>query len=96
MAKRWTKEEDASILKLRGEGLSALEIASRTRGRTVGAVKMRLSHLAPESINRIWTEEEKVLAVALRDSGSTIRSIAKQLGRTPAAISTFLSRNGFN
>lgn len=92
MAKRWTLEEDELILKLRGEGLTAQEICTRLSGRTYASTKMRISKLT-ENINRKWTEEEKVLAIRLKESGHTTKFIAKELNRTPGAISTFLSRN---
>jgi len=95
MAKRWTQEEDELILKLRGEGLTAQEISTRLPGRTYASTRMRISKLA-ENINRKWTEEEKALAIQLKENGHTTKFIAKQLNRTPGAISTFLSRNWHN
>ena len=95
MAKRWTQEEDELLLKLRGEGLTAREIAVRVH-RTYSATRMRISFLAPDDLSRKWTEEDKKRAIELKENGHTIKFIAKQLARTPGAISTFLSRNWHN
>ena len=95
MAKRWTQEEDELLLKLRGEGLTAREISVRLH-RSYPATRMRISFLAPDDLSRKWTEEDKKRAIELKENGHTIKFIAKQLGRTPGAISTFFSRNWHN
>ncbi len=95
MAKAWTKEEDELLLKYRSEGLTAREIATRITTRSVGAIRMRLSLLAPDK-QKVWTQEEKDLVFQLKSEGHTNKYIARKVGRTPSAIATFVSRNWHN
>ena len=93
MAKRWTKEEDELILKLRDEGLTAREIALRLTGRTDSATKTRLATIAKDNLRRRWTEEEKLLAFELKEAGHANKYIAKQLQRTVAAVAGFFAKH---
>lgn len=95
MAKAWTKEEDELLLNYRKEGFSAREIAARITHRSLGAIRMRLSLLAPDK-QKIWTQEEKDLVFQLKSEGHTNKFIARKVGRTPSSIATFVSRNWHN
>jgi hypothetical protein len=89
MAKRWTEEEDQLILKLREEGFTSREMALRLKGRSDSAIRMRLSLIATDKMNRTWTDEEKELAQQLRKEGHTVKHIAYKLGRTSNAVSSY-------
>lgn len=92
VAKRWTKEEDELILKLRDEGFTYREIAARLAGRSEAATKNRLAAIAPTNLRRRWTEEEIKLAFSLRESGHSNKYIARQLDRTPSAVNGFFNK----
>lgn len=94
MAKRWTKEEDELLLKLREEGFTSREMALRLPGRTDSAIRMRLSAIATDKMNRTWTEEEKELAQQLKQEGRTVKHIAYKLGRSTNAVSSYFYKLG--
>lgn len=96
MAKRWTEEEDALLLKLRAEGMSGREITAHLHDRSYAAVRARLASLAPDNLNRPWTEEEKELVFQLKSKGKTNKYIAKQINRTVGAVASFISRSSFS
>jgi len=90
VAKRWSPEEDELLLKLREEGFTGKEIALRLPERSYASVRMRLSQIAKDNQKRPWTEEEKALAIQLKSEKRTIKHIAYTLGRSEAAVSSFL------
>ena len=92
MAKRWSKEEDELILKMREEGFTNREIASRLPDRSEAATKNRLATIAPDNLRRRWTEEEKQKAFELKEAGHTNKYIAKQLDRTAQAVAAFFNK----
>lgn len=96
MAKRWTPEEDALLLKLRGEGLTAREIAQQVSGRTHAAIRTRLATIAEDNKNRSWTEEEKALLLEMKADGKTNKQIARALQRTQSAVASFVFRHWNN
>lgn len=92
MAKAWTKEEDELLLLWREQGLTAREMRSRLYNqRTLAAIKSRIHQIAPV-IRKKWTEEEIKLAYQLREEGKSDKYIAKVLGRTVSAVSSFFTR----
>ena len=93
MAKRWTPEEDALMLKMREEGYTSKEIASALPERTYAAVRTRLASIAPDNRNRPWTEEEKQLVFQLKSEGKSNKLIARALDRTQGAVASFVSRH---
>lgn len=95
MAKRWTKEEDALLLKLRQEGLSSKELAFHIK-RSAGAIRMRLSALGADLVSKPWSSQDKALAWQLKEAGHSTKYIARKLSRTTAAITSFLSRDEAN
>lgn len=95
MAKRWTKEEDELLIKLRNEGFSAREISLHL-DRTPGSIRMRLTSLNVEQVSRRWTKEDKELAWQLKEANHTNKYIAKKLNRTSAAIAAFFSKDERN
>lgn len=95
MAKRWTKEEDALLLKLRQEGLSSRELAYHVK-RSAGAIRMRLAHLNVDLVSKPWSSQDKALAWQLKEAGHSNKYIARKLQRTTAAIASFFSRDEAN
>ena len=59
MAKRWTPEEDALMLKMREEGYTAREIAAALPERTYAAVRTRIASIAPDNRYRDWETDRK-------------------------------------
>lgn len=94
MAKRWTKEEDELILKLREEGFTSREMELRLPGRTDSAIRMRLSSIAKDKMNKPWADEEKALALQLRREGRTVKHISYKLGRSTNAVSSYFYQLG--
>lgn len=92
MAKRWTKEEDELILKLRAEGFTSKEMVSRLEGRTHGSIRMRLTTISEDNLRKPWTDEEKEKAIELKKKGRTYKHIALQLDRTVFAVQAFFNR----
>lgn len=92
MAKRWTEEEDALLLKLRSEGFTAKEMTHYVKGRTFLAIQARVSLIAPDNKNRPWTQEEVTLALRLQAEGKPNKYIARAVDRTPRAVAAYLSR----
>lgn len=92
MAKRWTKEEDELILRMREEGFTYKEISARLVGRSDSATKNRLATISPTNLRRRWEEDEIKLAFKLREEGHSNKYIAKVLGRTPSAVSGFFNK----
>ena len=92
MAKRWTEEEDALLLKLRSEGFTAREMTLYIKDRTFLAIQARVSAISPDSKNRAWTEEEITLALKLQAEGKPNKYIARAVDRTPRAVAAYLSR----
>lgn len=92
MAKRWTPEEDALMLKMREEGYTAREIAAALPERTYAAVRTRIASIAPDNRNRPWTEEEKQLVYKMKAEGKSNKVIARALDRTQGAVSSFVFR----
>ena len=96
MAKRWTEEEDALLLKLRSEGFSTTEMYHYLRGRTVAAIRARINKIATDNLNRHWTQEEKDLVLQMKAEGKKNRQIARAIKRTPKAVESFLARHEHN
>lgn len=92
MAKRWTKEEDDLILKLRKEGYTTREMTLFIKDRSYAAIRTRVATIATDNKNRPWTEEEKELVLRLKSENKPNKYIARVVDRTPRAIATFLSR----
>lgn len=98
----WTKEEDAQLLKLKGEGSSLSEIAIAL-GRSIGAINTRLVathgfrvrkeykkktiHCSREG-RRVWTEEESALLREWFAAGFSPAEIAKELGRNESFVTS--------
>lgn len=95
MAKRWTKEEDELLLKLRKEGLSSKELAYYVK-RSAGAIRMRLAHLNADLVSKPWSSADRKLAWELKEQGHSNKYIARKLQRTSAAIASFFSRDEAN
>ena len=93
MAKRWTPEEDELLLKLRQEGFTAKEMTTQLRDRTHAAIRARLHMLAPDNLNRPWTEEEKALVFEMKSQNISNKRIAIAIDRTPRAVASFVSRH---
>jgi len=93
MAKRWTQEEDDLLLKLRTEGYTSREMTLYLKERTHAAIRTRLVVIAPDNLNRTWTEAEKLQALELQAEQKSNKYIARVLNRTPRAIASFLSRH---
>ena len=91
MAKRWTEEEDALILKLREEGFTAKEMTLKL-DRSYHSIRTRLAALATDNKRKPWTEEEKELAIELKKQRRSNKSIAFELDRTPTAVAAFFNR----
>lgn len=91
MAKRWTKEEDELLLKLRAEGFTAREMTLKVN-RSYHSIRTRLATLATDNKRKPWTEKEKELAIQLKQQGRTNKSIAFELGRTATAVAAFFNR----
>jgi hypothetical protein len=96
MARRWTDEEDALLLKLRSEGFSTTEMYHYLHGRTVAAIRARINKIATDNLNRHWSQEEKDLVLQMKAEKKTNRQIARAIKRTPRAVEAFLSRHGDN
>lgn len=96
MAKRWLEEEDALLLKLREEGHTAREMTVYLKHRSYAAIRTRLAAIAPDNLNRPWTEKEAELALLLKSQNKSNKYIAKAVNRTPAAVSSFLTRHWNN
>lgn len=92
MAKRWTPEEDELLLKLRQEGFTAKEMASRLEGRTYAAVRTRIAAIAPDNKNRPWTDKEKQLVYEMKAQGKSNKEIARAIDRTLGAVTSFVFR----
>lgn len=92
MAKRWTEEEDALLLKLRSEGFTAREMTLYVKERTLAAIQARVSAISTDSKNRPWTQEEITLALKLQAEGKPNKYIARAVNRTPRAVAAYLSR----
>lgn len=92
MAKRWTEEEDALLLKLREEGYTTNEMVHYVEGRTAAAIRTRMRTIAPNNLNRLWTQEEKELVLKLKSEGKSNKYIARAVHRTHRAIEAFLVR----
>lgn len=95
MAKRWTKEEDELLLKLRNEGLSSKELSFHIK-RSAGAIRMRLSALGADLVSKPWSSQDRKLAWELKEQGHSNKYIARKLQRTSAAIASFFSRDEAN
>lgn len=91
MAKRWTEEEDALLLKLREEGFTAREMTLRI-DRSYDSIRVRLAKIATDNLRKPWTEEEKEKAIELKKQKRTNKSIAYELGRSNNAVTAFFSR----
>jgi len=83
MAKRWTAEEDALLVKLRMEGFTGREIALRLN-RSEDAVRVRLASKA--KVRERWTEQEVEKLLKLKEEFNSNRKIAYELGRTTRAV----------
>lgn len=92
MARRWTEEEDALLLKLRSEGFTAKEMVPRLEDRTYAAIRTRISAIAPDNKNRPWTDEEKQLVYKMKAEGKSNKQIARTIDRTLGAVSSFVFR----
>lgn len=93
MARRWSEDEDALLLKLRTEGLTSREITSHLKERSYAAVRARLSSLAPDNLNRPWTDEDIKILFTMKEEGRSTKYIAKRLDRTASAVSSYYTRH---
>jgi site-specific DNA-cytosine methylase len=92
MANRWTQEEDDLLLKLRGEGYTSREMTLALKERSYAAIRTRLALIAPDNLNRKWTEKEKALVLEMKSQNKSNKVIAKAIDRTPRAVASFISR----
>lgn len=92
MANKWTPEEDNKIISLREQGLTAKEITTHIPGRTYSSVRSRIQAICSDNKNRSWSKEDKEKFQELKEQGYTNAYIAKVLGRTVSAVSTYASR----
>lgn len=92
MAKRWTKEEETLLLRLREEGFPTREMVRFFEGRTAASIRTRAAAIAKDKLRRKWTEEEKECALRLKAEGKPNKYIAKTLDRSVRAIEAFLAR----
>lgn len=92
MANRWTQEEDDLLLKLRGEGYTSREMTLSLKERSYAAIRTRLALIAPDNLNRKWTEKEKALVLEMKSQNKSNKVIAKAIDRTPRAVASFISR----
>lgn len=92
MAKRWTPEEDALLLKLRAEGYTAKEMVHFVKERTYAAIRARISSIATDNLSRPWSSQETERALELKSQGKSLKYIARVLDRTPRAIGSHLAR----
>lgn len=86
----WTAGEDAKLQRLVDRGKTYPEIAAELR-KTEGAIKRRLFDAGirgrpARSKNRMWTEEEAILLLKLRDSGLGWLQLAERFGRSELAV----------
>jgi hypothetical protein len=92
MANRWTQEEDDLLLKLRNEGYTSREMTLALKERSYAAIRTRLALIAPDNLNRKWTEKEKALVLEMKSQNKSNKVIAKAIDRTPRAVASFISR----
>lgn len=98
--RRWTAEEDLTILSMWEAGTNILDIA-RMVGKSYGAVQTRIhrkgcgKQVGSNQVKRQrWTAEENDQIVAMRRLGKPFADIASALGRTEVAIMSQASRLG--
>ncbi|WP_313194841.1 hypothetical protein [Shinella zoogloeoides] len=98
--KRWTADEDMTILSMWEEGANILDIA-RSVGKSYGAVQTRIhrkgcgKQVGSNTIKRQrWTVEENDQIVAMRRLGKPYHEIASALGRTEVALMSQAMRLG--
>lgn len=100
--KRWTAEEDLTILSMWEAGTNILDIA-RMVGKSYGAVQTRINRkgcgkqVGSNQIKRQrWTAEENDLIVSMHRLGKQFGEIAVALGRSEVALMAHASRLGIN
>lgn len=97
----WSEEELATAVRLHGEGLTARKIAAQL-GRPIDGTRQKLKSLIPARVGRFgegrvapgaaavrkdaWTSDLDARLANLKCAGASIADIAKDLGRTPAAV----------
>lgn len=96
MASRWTQEEDDLLLKLRSEGYTAKEMTIYLKQRSYAAIRTRLGAIAPDNLNRKWTEKEKELVLEMKSQNKSNKVIARAVNRTPRAVASFIARHWNN
>jgi len=93
----WTPEEEARLIRLRQQGLSARDVAKKLK-RSPGAVQMRTTLLTregrytPTPRERVWTPEEEARLVKYLFEGLSYMDIGLRLGRTRNSIAGHKSR----
>jgi hypothetical protein len=60
--------------------------------RSYAAIRTRLALIAPDNLNRKWTEKEKALVLEMKSQNKSNKVIAKAIDRTPRAVASFISR----
>jgi len=94
--RRWTSEEEARLLELVRLGYNRSEIA-RELGRPYYSVTAKLRELRDEGwavppARRAWTPEEDRRLLELLRAGASQIAIARELGRSPKAVSHHVRR----
>lgn len=85
VARAWRPEEDAVVREHYAE-LGATAVAARLTGRTVFAVQIRAGRLGVKHVPR-WTRSQDLKLQDLWESGQRLVSMARELGRSPRAVS---------
>lgn len=98
--KKWTEAEKSAAKDMRFSGASFGEIAIKL-GRTeisvrrfLGKNRCKISEGIKDNAPNLWTPEQKEKARAMRAIGASFKEIAIETGKTRAAVSGFLKRNG--
>lgn len=92
--KKWSKMEDCLLINYYKKGIQLKEIG-KLMGRTEYAIWNHAKRLkiSRRSIQIPWKEEEKDIAIYMREKGYTYRQIAEELGRSEKGVQRFYDRH---
>ena len=92
--KKWSKMEDCLLINYYKKGIQLKEIG-KLMGKTEYAIWNHAKRLkiSRRSIQIPWKEEEKDIAIYMREKGYTYRQIAEELGRSEKGVQRFYDRH---
>lgn len=93
MNRRWTDDEDETLLELAAQGLRYADIAERL-GRSRIAVQLRACQLGADNRRRPWRRVDDFVLRKAVEAGWSRDHVAHEMKRTPGAVQVRASRLG--